>query len=187
PPERAPALREALGLWRGARLADLAFEAFARGEIERLDELRLTALEERLEAELELGRHAEVLPELVALANRHPTRERLRYLQMLALYRSGRQREALQGYQEARREPGEELGLEPGEELRGLERRIIAQDPALGVGTVEEPERDPRRVAVLGLELVDGAGLNGFDGIVEAHGGTIRELLSDEAIAVFAG
>jgi DNA-binding SARP family transcriptional activator len=187
PAERAAALREALGLWRGAPLADLAFEAFARGEIERLEELRVTALEERLEAELELGRHAEVLPELIALANRHPTRERLRYLQMLALYRSGRQRDALRAYQEARRELVEELGLEPGEDLRGLERRIIAQDPALGVGTVEEPERDPRRVAVLALELVEGAGLNGFDGIVEAHGGTVRELLSDEAIAVFAG
>jgi DNA-binding SARP family transcriptional activator len=187
PPERAAALREALGLWRGTPLADLTFEAFAQSEIARLEELRLAALEERLEAELELGRHAEVLAELTALADRNPARERLRYLQMLALYRSGRQREALRAYQEVRRELVEELGLEPGEKLRALEQMIIRQDPALGVEVVEAPERDPRRVAVLVLELSDGASLDGLGEIVEAHGGTVRELLSDEAVAVFAG
>ena len=187
PPERAAAVREALGMWRGAPLADLAFEAFAQTEIARLEELRLAALEERLDAELELGRHAEVLAELTALANRYPARERLRYLQMLSLYRSGRQREALSAYQEARRELVEELGLEPGEELRSLERMIISHDPALGVETAEAPDHDPRRVAVLALEVTGGAGVNGFEGIVELHGGTVRELLSDEAVAVFAG
>jgi DNA-binding SARP family transcriptional activator len=187
PPERAQALREALGLWRGAPLADLAFEAFAQGEIGRLEELRLGALEERLEAELELGRHADVLAELTALANRYPARERLRYLQMLALYRSGRQREALRAYQETRRELVEELGLEPGEKLRALEGMIIRQDPALGGDAVVAPERDSRRVAVLAVELANGASLAGFDELVAAHGGLVRELLSDEAIAVFAG
>jgi DNA-binding SARP family transcriptional activator len=187
PPERAQALREALGLWRGAPLADLAFEEFAQGEIGRLEELRLGALEDRLEAELELGRHADVLAELTALANRNPARERLRYLQMVALYRSGRQREALRAYQEARRELVEELGLEPGEMLRSLEAMIIRQDPALGGDAVVAPERDPRRVAALAVELTNGASLVGFDELVAAHGGMVRELLSDEAIAVFSG
>jgi DNA-binding SARP family transcriptional activator len=187
PPERAQALREALGLWRGAPLADLAFEQFAQGEIGRLEELRVGALEDRLEAELELGRHADVLAELTALANRNPARERLRYLQMLALYRSGRQREALRAYQEARRELVEELGLEPGEKLRSLEGMIIRQDPALGGDAVVAPERDPRRVAALAVELTNGASLVGFDELVAAHGGMVRELLSDEAIAVFSG
>lgn len=186
-PERAAALREALGLWRGAPLADLSFETFAQGEIARLEELRLTALEVRLDAELELGRHADVLPELAALANRYPARERLRALQMLALYRSGRQREALRAYQEARRELVEELGLEPGEELRSLERLIIAHDPSLGVEAIESSEHDPRRVAVLAVELGDGIAPEGFEAIVDEHGGTVRELLSDEAVAVFAG
>jgi DNA-binding SARP family transcriptional activator len=186
-PERAEALREALGMWRGAPLADLAFEGFAQGEIGRLEELRLGALEDRLDAELELGRHADVCAELTALANRYPARERLRYLQMLALYRSGRQREALRAYQEARRELVEELGLEPGEKLRSLERMIITQDPALGGDAVVALERDPRRVAALAVELTNGASLAGFDELVEAHGGAVRELLSEEAIAVFSG
>jgi DNA-binding SARP family transcriptional activator len=187
PPERAAALREALGLWRGAPLADLAFEEFAQSEIARLEELRLSALEVRIEAELELGRQDELLPELTALASRHPARERLRYLQMLALYRSGRQREALRVYQEARRGLVEELGLEPGEELRALERMIISHDPSLGVGVTDAPERDRRRVAVLAVELPDGLSLEGFDDVVDGHGGTVRELLSEEGVAVFAG
>src|SRR3954471_18704620 len=103
-PERAAALREALGLWRGQPLAEFAYEPFAQPEIMRLEELRLVALESRLEALLELGAHSVALPELEALAARHPGRERLRYLQMLALYRSGRQHDALAAYQDARRE-----------------------------------------------------------------------------------
>src|SRR5262249_47799900 len=130
-PERVAALTEALALWRGSPLTEFAYEPFAQPEIARLEELRLEALEARLDAELELGRHAAALPELEALAARHPSRERLRYLQMLALYRAGRQRDALAVYQTARRELVELYGLEPGEALRALERMILAQDPAL--------------------------------------------------------
>src|SRR5205085_11066772 len=120
------------------------------------DELRVTALEYRLEAELALGRHDAILGEIDALVRRYPTRERLRRLQMLALYRAGRQRDALRVYQEARLELVEEFGLEPGEELRSLERSIIAQDPALSFARTEvEPREDPqRRVVALALELV---------------------------------
>ena len=121
----------ALALWRGDALADLADEPFAHLEAARLDELRLGCLEGRLEADLAIGRHAEVLPELERLAAEHPLRERLQALQMLALYRAGRQAEALECFQEARSALVEELGLEPGEELRELERRILRHDPSL--------------------------------------------------------
>jgi DNA-binding SARP family transcriptional activator len=197
PLERATALREALALWRGPALSDLAFERFAQDEIARLDELRLTALEERLEAELELGRHADVVGEIEALAHRHPTRERLRYLQMLALYRAGRQRDALRVYQETRLELLEELGLEPGEDLRSLERLIIAQDPSLSLAR-DEPEireEGQRRLVALALELVGesdvdrnaaAAALAEIELVVERHGGSSRQLLAEETVAVFS-
>ena len=122
---------EALALWRGPALADLAFEDFAQGEIARLEELRLSALEGRFERELADGRHAELVGELAAAVRAHPLRERLAGQLMLALYRSGRQAEALAAYSEARTTLVEELALEPGEELRELQRRILVHDPAL--------------------------------------------------------
>jgi DNA-binding SARP family transcriptional activator len=197
PLERATALREALALWRGPALSDLAFERFAQDEIARLDELRLSALELRLGAELELGRHADVIGEIEALARRHPTRERLRYLQMLALYRSGRQRDALRVYQETRLELVEELGLEPGEELRSLERLIIAQDPTLALAPAEAEVREDgrRRIVALALELVGesevdrnaaAATLAEIELVVERHGGSARQLLAEETVAVFS-
>jgi DNA-binding SARP family transcriptional activator len=134
--ERAASLRDALAIWRGAPLADLAFESFAQAEIRRLEELRLAALEERIEAELELGMHADVAGELEALARENAARERLRRLQMLALYRAGRQVDALAAYQEARLAL-DELGLEPSEELRALERMILVHDPSLGAAVTE--------------------------------------------------
>src|SRR5439155_6124649 len=115
----------------GPALADFAYESFAQAEIARLEELRLTAVEERVEAELALGRHASVAAELEGLAARHPLRERVRGQLMLALYRSGRQAEALDAYQEARRLLDEELGLEPGESLKALQKSILAHDPSL--------------------------------------------------------
>lgn len=121
-------LREALSLWRGQALADLRSEPFAQIEVDRLEELRLSALEDRLEADLELGRHGEVVSELEALVAHHPLRERLRGQLMLALYRSGRQADALRAYRETRRELVEELGIEPGPALRELESRILRQD-----------------------------------------------------------
>lgn len=129
--ERATKLREALELWRGPPLADLTFESFAQAEIRRLEELRLAAIEERIEADLELGDHAELVGELQTLAEQNPLRERLRGQLMLALYRSGRQAEALQAYHDARRALVDELGIEPSPALQHLHASILRQEVAL--------------------------------------------------------
>ena len=135
---------EALALWRGPPLADLAFEDFAQSEIARLEELRLSAMEGRFERELADGRHAELVGELAAAVRAHPLRERLAGQLMLALYRSGRQAEALDAYRDARATLVEELGLEPGEELSELQRRILAHDPALDLTRRQPPDRAAR-------------------------------------------
>lgn len=124
-------LGEALALWRGPALADLAYESFAQAEIARLEELRLTVLEQRIDADLACGHHAKLVGELEALVARNPLRERFRGQLMLALYRSARQAEALDAYRAARRELREELGLEPSADLRQLEQAILRQDPEL--------------------------------------------------------
>jgi DNA-binding SARP family transcriptional activator len=143
-PERAVStLEEALSLWRGAALAELAYEPFAQGEIGRLEGLRIAAMERLIEAKLALGRHADVVERLETLIGEHPYRERLRAQLMLALYRSDRQADALQAYQDARRTLVEGLGIEPGEGLRELERAILAQDPALALPSVEAVELAP--------------------------------------------
>jgi DNA-binding SARP family transcriptional activator len=134
----AVTLREALSLWRGPALADFAYEPFAQAPIARLEELHVTALELRIEADLALGRHSELVGELEALVVEHPLRERLRGQLMLALYRSGRQSEALEAYRRARHALVEELGIEPSPALQELERAILRQDPALEL-VVEEP------------------------------------------------
>jgi predicted ATPase/DNA-binding SARP family transcriptional activator len=121
----------ALELWRGDAIADLESAPFARDEAARLNELRLASLEGRLDADLRLGRHDEVTAQLELLVGEHPLRERLRCMLMIALYRSGRQADALACYRDGRRLLVSELGLEPGRELRELERRILAHDPAL--------------------------------------------------------
>ena len=130
-------LEEALALWRGPPLVDLADAPFAQGEIARLEELHLTALELRIDGQLAAGRQAQVIGELEALVGRHPFRERLRAQLMLALYRAGRQAEALEAYRDARRALVEELGIEPSAELRELERAILAQDSALAAPAAE--------------------------------------------------
>jgi DNA-binding SARP family transcriptional activator len=127
----ADLLREALALWRGPALADFAYEPFAQAAAERLEELRFAALEERVEADLALGRHAELVPELEALVREHPLREQPRAQLMLALYRAGRQAEALAVYQDTRRALLDELGIDPGPALQRLERGILNQDEAL--------------------------------------------------------
>jgi predicted ATPase/class 3 adenylate cyclase len=124
-------LAAALSLWHDSPLADLAYEPFAQRETERLLELRAATLEHLIEAKLLLGRQSEVIVDLERLVAEHPYRERLRAQLMLALYRSERQAEALQAYQDARRRLVEDLGIEPGERLRELERQILAQDPSL--------------------------------------------------------
>jgi DNA-binding SARP family transcriptional activator len=140
-------LVKALGMWRGPALAEVAYEDFAQPEIRRLEELRLAALEVRVDCELQLGEHGEVIGELEALVAEHPGRERLAAQLMLALYRSGRQSEALEVYARTRAYLSGELGLEPGAALKALQRRILEQS-----GTLTAPgyvhaaaPRQPRR------------------------------------------
>jgi DNA-binding SARP family transcriptional activator len=138
--------RAALALWRGEPLADVTSEALAVREVPRLAELRLQAAEVRIDAELHLGRQAAVIAELDRLAAAHPLREHLHALLMLALYREGRQAEALAAYRHARQVLVGELGAEPGAELRALHRRILATDPALaraGLGQQPPPAAGP--------------------------------------------
>jgi DNA-binding SARP family transcriptional activator len=131
PAAAARLLREALSLWRGEPLADLADVPYVEGERRRLEELRVGALEARVEADLALGRHAELVPELESLVREHWLRERLRGQLMLALYRCGRQAHALEVYRSGRRLLDEQLGLEPDDELQRLERAILNHDAAL--------------------------------------------------------
>jgi DNA-binding SARP family transcriptional activator len=149
PEAAARLLREALALWRGPALADVAHESFAQSEILRLEELRLVAVEQRIDADLELGRDAELVAELEALVREHPLRERPRAQLMLALYRSGRQAEALEVYRQTRRLLVEELGIEPSPALQELERAILDQDPEL---TTQVDTVPPRQRAILVIE-----------------------------------
>jgi DNA-binding SARP family transcriptional activator/nucleotide-binding universal stress UspA family protein len=133
PEEAADLVREALALWRGPALADVAYESFAQPAIERLEEIRLAALEQRIDADLALGRHAELVGELEQLLAEHPLQERFSAQLMLALYRAGRQSEALGVYRGTRSRLVELLGLEPTPALQELERAILAHDPSLAV------------------------------------------------------
>jgi DNA-binding SARP family transcriptional activator len=155
-------LREALALWRGPALAEFSSEPFARGDGARLEELRLSALETRFDAELALGHHADLIGELESLVARHPLREHVRGQLMLALYRSGRQAEALAAYQDARRRLVGELGIEPGRALRDLEGSILRHDQALEVptprSTLTEAPADVHTLAGPGPAFVDERG-----------------------------
>ena len=139
----------ALSLWRGAPLADIAYSSYAQAAIARLEELRAAALELRIEAELALGHHAQVVGELQQLVAEHPLRERMWGQLMLALYRDGRQADALAAYRAARRRLVDEVGIEPGPGLRALESAILAQDPSLAPGA-QAAQPAPQR-AVLAL------------------------------------
>lgn len=202
PSKRAVALAEALGLWRGAPLADLAVERFAGPEIARLEGLRLAAVEEQASADLELGRHVELLPELESLVQRHPLSERPRALLMLALYRAGRQADALRTYHEGRRRLAEELGLEPGPELTLLERRILDQDPGLAPPSYAPSRprvRQERKTVTLliaeavpvletdpeDLERVAAPTVERIRGIVEGLGGTAEPLFTNALLGIF--
>ncbi len=164
PAERARLLREGLGLWRGEPLGSLGNAAFVARERARLEDERLGALEDRIDADLVLGRHADLIPELSALAAEHPLDERFRAQLILALYRSGRQAAALDVYRETRRVLAEELGLEPGPALRELERAILRQDAALDAparpAVAEHAPTPPRRklVWLVGLAALFAAG-----------------------------
>jgi DNA-binding SARP family transcriptional activator len=150
--------RAALAMWRGPPLADLAYERFAQAEVVRLEELRWAALELRIDADLAAGRAAELIGELEALIAAHPLRERLRAQLMLALYRCGRQAEALDAYRRARRELADGLGLEPGDELRRLEQAILRHDPALDLALPPTPDAPRERSVLLAPRGLDGAG-----------------------------
>ncbi len=146
----ADTLRSALAIWRGAALADFSYEPFAQPAIAEFEELRLSALEERFEADLALGAHRELIGELTAAVGRNPLRERLRAQLMLALYRCGRQAEALDAYQEFRRTLSQELGLDPGPSLQQLELAILARDASL------DPPASGVASAVADLHPTDG-------------------------------
>jgi DNA-binding SARP family transcriptional activator len=168
PPERARTLREALALWRGPALADSELEDFAQDEIHRLEDLRLGVLEDRIAADLEVDVGSELVAEVESLVRRHPLRERLRAQLMLALYRSGRQADALTAYHEARRTLVDELGIEPGPELQALYGSILRQERSLV--RVAPPALDDHYDEVLRalsagrLVPVLGPAAGGFDG-----------------------
>jgi DNA-binding SARP family transcriptional activator/pimeloyl-ACP methyl ester carboxylesterase len=152
PSHAATLLRDALGLWRGPALEEFS-EPFAQPESARLEELRLQALEERIEADLMLGRHADLISELEPHLAHHPLRERLRAQQLLALYRCGRHADALAAYQEYRQLLDDQLGIEPSTRLKQLQRRILQQDPQLEIAQ-PSPGRSPLRLgpaAAVGL------------------------------------
>ena len=149
PSGAATKLREALALWQGPPLADIAYEPFAQHAIRRLEELHVAAFEKRIDADLALGRHADLIAELESLVGEHPLRERLRIQLMLALYRCGRQADALAVYQATRRVLVEELGIEPSPPLRELEQAILRQDRSLDLAAVPSPARS---ILVVALE-----------------------------------
>src|SRR5262249_19136570 len=171
-------LREALRLWRGEPLADLAGEPFATVAVRRLDEIRLVALERRVEAELALGRHSELIPELEALVVSEPLRERFRAQLMLALYRSDRQTEALDAYRAARETLVDELGLEPAPALRELEHAILAQDPSLELSIPAQEARPLLAVPTGDLTLLTIASAIATGGSSEL---IVARLVSDES------
>jgi YVTN family beta-propeller protein len=184
-------LREALALWRGAALADVELNSFVELELRRLEELRLTATEERIEVDLELGRHAEVAAELDALVAEHPLRERLRCQLMLALYRCGRQSEALEVYRDGRRQLVEEIGIEPAPQLRELERAILDQDASLDAPAPLTGERPVRpltsfrrhgRLLVAAVALSVGAAIAGI--VVALTGGSSSVTVPPNAVGV---
>jgi DNA-binding SARP family transcriptional activator len=201
--ERVERLREALALWRGPPLADLVFEPFAAEEIGRLEELRTAVLEDAIDAELSLGRADGLIAELESLIAEHPFRERLRAQLMLALYRSGRQADALAAYREARELLLGELGIEPSAPLRRLEQAILRQDESLAptqetspVASTPELRRKTVTVLIADIESIETLdpellretsvrALAGARQALEAHGGTIEQRAGDEVMAVF--
>ena len=192
-------LAGALGLWRGPALQDMRYEPFAAGEAERLEELRLTCLGERIEADLALGRHAELVAELQALVGEHPLSESLRAQLMLALYRGGRQADALGAYRDARRVLADELGLDPSPELQALERDILRHR----VGPLAAPAQRPGRREVVCVAVDVRASERGapldpevlqdvlercydaMEAIALRHGDPARELRGHGMIAAF--
>jgi DNA-binding SARP family transcriptional activator len=204
PATKARLLGEALELWRGPALADLEEEDFARLEAARLDELRVAAQEERIDAELGLGRHGALVGELEQLVANYPLRERLRGQLMIALYRCGRQAEALEVYRAARLALADELGLDPSRELQELERRVLRQDPELAAPPEVAESAPAREVSELRLVTVLAAtppaaddpeqhrllldqALASVRDVLERHGGVLERFGPEGLVAVFGG
>ena len=201
--QAARTLRQALSLWRGPALADFRYEPFAQAEIVRLEELHLTCLEERVEADLALGLASVVVAELRRLVSDHPTRERLRGQLMLALYRDGRQTEALEVYHEFRSVLRDELGLDPSPQLRELERAILRQDSLVSPVTTATSAPLARRpvtvVCVLSrvasdsgvsldpeaYEVVNEQSVSGLTAVLERYGGKLAISADERLIGVF--
>src|SRR6266516_4776755 len=185
-------LQEALELWRGPPLSDFRYQRFAQAEIARLEEFRLACLEERIEHDLARGHHAELVGELEAIIDEHPLRERLRIQLMLALYRSGRQADALEAYQDARRALTEELGIAPGRPLRELHQAILRQDAGLDFAAAAEPVAETPRSTFVGREAELAELVAGLDDAVAGRGrlflivgepGIGKSRLADQLIA----
>ncbi len=169
PAERRQRLQTALALWRGPALAEFAFDDFAQAEIRRLEELRLIAHGERIDADLDLGRHGDVIGELEALVGDHPLRETYRHQLMLALYRAGRQAEALEVYQDARARFIDELGIEPGPELKRLQSEILRHEAGLTASDTPVPSDDEGEIvkALLAGRVIPVIGLDGASDLAE--------------------
>jgi len=185
PEDAAATLREALALWRGPALAELSVEPFAAAEIGRLEEQRLSALELRVEADLAAGRHAEVVGELQQLVDDNPLREQLAGQLMLALYRCGRQTEALEVYARARRVLVEEVGIEPGPQLRELHEAILRQDVALQARPGEAelpPALDPASARPLVGRDEELAWLSARWELVRTGGGSLVALTGERGV-----
>jgi WD40 repeat protein/DNA-binding SARP family transcriptional activator len=200
PAQAAEMLRRALELWRGRPYVEVEYEPWAQAEIRRLEDLRIAAVEDRVEADLRLGRHAALVSELEVLVDEYPRRERLRGQLILALYRSRRQADALAAYADARRRLSSEFGLEPGPELRELQQAILQHDPVLDLGNRREPAggiktfliaynrgytafthaRGDEAAASLAWKFAELSRAG-----IESAGGALLELGDDEAVAVF--
>lgn len=176
--EASAVLVEALGLWRGAALVEFEYDNFATSERLRLDELRISATEDRIEADLQLGRHVDCSGELKTLVTAHPLRERAWAQLILALYRCGRQAEALRAFQQARTMLGKELGIEPGTELRRLETDILSHSPGLELTAEGAPQL--RRRGNIDLPLTACLGR-------EAQLRTIGDLLGRHRLVTLVG
>src|SRR5438445_4004635 len=211
--DRSSSLREALALWRGPALGEFNHQPFAEGEAARLEELRLSTLEERIDDDLSLGRHREVIGELEALVRKQPLRERLRGQLMLALYRCGRQAEALASYRDTRDLLVEELGIDPSPALQELERQILKQDPALtaplheggaarAAADLQMPREERKTVSVVFADLVgftsrterlDPEDVNALvspyylrlRAELERYGGRVEKFVGDAVMALF--
>jgi DNA-binding SARP family transcriptional activator/tetratricopeptide (TPR) repeat protein len=199
------ALREGLALWRGPALVDFLYEPFAQTQIARLEELRTVVVEERIEADLALGRHAELVSELEALVHAERLRERPRAQLMLALYRSGRQADALAAYRDARETLVDELGIEPGPELKELEAAILRQDESLLLeeAPLAKPAMQFRRlVTILFVDVVESMALaealdpealssvlrryfETVSAAISRHGGSVEKYAGDAVMAAF--